>query len=175
VDWYSKIFELIDMRSFSNLWYWIVLAVVWSATSHRVIGVPFDMISRAQRRGGQLADDVEVLVAINVNRLLYIADTSGLWLMGLGTFLLAGCATLGFGYGVEFAQALFLIAAPLALVGLLSILLARRIRDEKAVGEHLYRRIRIHRVIVQVIGMISIFITAFWGMWQNMGTSALGG
>ncbi len=31
MDWYATVFELIDMRSFSNLWYWIALAVVWYA------------------------------------------------------------------------------------------------------------------------------------------------
>ena len=52
MDWYNVIFELIDMRSFSNLWYWIVLAVLWSTASHWVLSVPFDMISRAKRQGG---------------------------------------------------------------------------------------------------------------------------
>ncbi|MCE8470526.1 component of SufBCD complex, partial [Rhodovulum sulfidophilum] len=27
MDLYGKLFELIDMRSFSNLWYWIALAL----------------------------------------------------------------------------------------------------------------------------------------------------
>jgi hypothetical protein len=47
------VFEVIDMRSFSNLWYWIALAVLWSSTSHWVLGVPFDMIQRARRRAGR--------------------------------------------------------------------------------------------------------------------------
>ena len=32
MDWYLTLFEVIDMRSFSNLWFWIALAVptsVW--------------------------------------------------------------------------------------------------------------------------------------------------
>ena len=47
LDWYQSIFELIDMRSFSNLWYWIALAVMWSTASHWVLGVPWDMVIRA--------------------------------------------------------------------------------------------------------------------------------
>ncbi|MCU0909379.1 MAG: component of SufBCD complex, partial [Rhodobacteraceae bacterium] len=31
MDWYLTVFEVIDMRSFSNLWYWIGLAVLWSS------------------------------------------------------------------------------------------------------------------------------------------------
>ncbi|MBC7140794.1 MAG: hypothetical protein H5U18_01300, partial [Rhodobacteraceae bacterium] len=33
----------------------------------------------------------------------------------------------------------------------------------------------LHRVTVQVIGMISIFVTAFWGMLQNFNISILPG
>ncbi|MEM9756043.1 MAG: component of SufBCD complex, partial [Pseudomonadota bacterium] len=32
--------DVIDLRSFSNLWYWIVLAVFWSSASHWGLGVP---------------------------------------------------------------------------------------------------------------------------------------
>ncbi len=45
--------------SFSNLWYWIALAVMWSSTSHWVLGVPYDMIQRARREGGQAEADLE--------------------------------------------------------------------------------------------------------------------
>ena len=76
MDWYETVFELIDMRSFSNLWFWIALAAVWSTTSHWVLGVPFDMVARAERQGGQSETDLETLVHINVNRLLYIARVS---------------------------------------------------------------------------------------------------
>ena len=38
----------------------------------------------------------------------------------------------------------------------------------EADGEGVYRKLQLHRFIVQAIGMVSIFITAFWGMWQNM-------
>ena len=69
MDWLQIIFEVIDMRSFSNLWYWIALAVVWSTTSHWVLGVPYDMILRARRKGGQAMTDLEDIVRVNVNRL----------------------------------------------------------------------------------------------------------
>ncbi len=49
----TLIFDLIDMRSFSNLWYWIALAVTWSSTSHWVLGVPFDMVLRARRKAAR--------------------------------------------------------------------------------------------------------------------------
>jgi hypothetical protein len=65
LDWYENVFELIDMRSFSNLWYWIALAVVWSTASHWVLGVPFDLITRARRKGGVVEQDLKTLLRIN--------------------------------------------------------------------------------------------------------------
>ena len=57
-------FEVIDIRSFSNLWFWMVLAVMWSSASHRVIGIPYDMIQNAKRHGGQAERDLEALMQI---------------------------------------------------------------------------------------------------------------
>ena len=77
MDLFSIIFELIDLRSFSNLWYWIALAVLWSSASHWVLGVPFDMVGRAAKHGGEAAQDLQDAVRIQVNRLIYISDVSG--------------------------------------------------------------------------------------------------
>ncbi|WGW02949.1 component of SufBCD complex [Tropicibacter oceani] len=175
MDWYSTVFEVIDMRSFSNLWFWIVLAVVWSSASHWVLGVPFDMVARARRNGGQAEQDLEDLVRINTNRLLFIVDEAGLWLTALGSAFLTGLALTGFVYDVEMAQALFLLGFPLTLVGLLSIVSSRRIQNGEGEGEALWRRLRIHRTLVQFIGMASIFCTALWGMYQNLSAHVLGG
>ena len=175
LDWYSAVFELIDMRSFSNLWYWIALAVVWSSTSHWVIGVPWDMVQRAARHGGEAERDLEDMVRINCNRLLYIAGVSGLWLIGLASAFLTSLALLGFWYGIEFAQAVFLLAAPMIVVGALSLSTARRIHLQGLEGAPLRKRMHRHRIQIQIVGMIAIFVTALWGMYQNMSIGALGG
>ena len=41
-------------------------------------------------------------------------------------------------------------------------------------GEALIARLARHRLAVQVIGMIAIFVTAMWGMYQNLSIGALG-
>lgn len=174
MDWYHSVFELIDLRSFSNLWYWIMLAIAWSTTSHWVLGVPFDMIGRARRHGGQAADDLQALVRINVNRMLYIVHVSGIWLLAFTFFLLTALVTLGFWYWIEFAQALFMIVAPMTLVGVLTLRTAHKAAALTEGGEPLYRLLNRHRLIVQVIGMVSIFVTSLWGMWQNLQLGGLG-
>jgi len=166
LDWYETVFELIDMRSFSNLWYWIALAVVWSTSSHFVLGVPWDLVQRAKRQGGEAEVDLHDMVRVNVNRILYIADQAGLWLIGMTFFTLSSLAIIGFVYGSEFCQAVFLLAAPISLVLGLGVRSARAIRA--ADGEGLYERMHRHRFATQVIGMFSIFVTAMWGMYQNM-------
>jgi len=173
LDWYGTVFEVIDMRSFSNLWFWIMLAVVWSSTSHWVLGVPYDVVGRARRTGGQAARDLEDLVRINTNRLLFIADESGLWVVGIGSAFLSGAGILGFFYWVELAQAVFLLALPLTFVAFLSVHSARRIQAGENEGEALWRRLRTHRTVTQLIGVVSIFVTALWGMYMNLAVMLL--
>ena len=174
MDLTRTIFEVIDMRSFSNLWFWIALAVMWSTASHWVIGVPWDMVLRARRKGGQLQTDVEDLARIYVNRLLYIGRVSGTAVAVLVAGFLSGLWVLGFWYGMQFAQAVFLMAMPMSVIGLWSLRTAHRIEAGENQGEALYRRLRAHRRVVQGIGMVSILITAMWGMFQNMSMSVLG-
>ena len=168
MNWTNSLFEVIDMRSFSNLWFWIALAVVWSSVSHWVLGVPFDMIQRARKHGGQAEADLHDMVRINVNRLLYIGSVSGLVLLTSVSFFLTSMGIMAFWYDVEFAQAVFLLGLPMTMVGALSMSTANRIAHEQPQGEALYARLSRHRVITQFIGMISIFVTAMFGMYQNL-------
>ncbi len=174
MNWYQTVFELIDMRSFSNLWYWIALAVAWSTVSHWVLGVPYDVVLRARRDGGQAEEDFHDLLRVNINRITYIVRVSGVWLLALVCGLLTMLGLLAFWYWIEFAQAVFLLAFPMTLVGILSIRTAHKIIEHGEPGEALYTRMRRHRQATQVIGMASIFVTSIWGMYQNIGTGALG-
>ena len=142
MDWYKIVFELIDLRSFSNLWYWIMLGVVWSMASHWVLGVPFDMIVRARRHGGQTQQDLETLVRINTQRMLFITRTAGLWLVTVGCFVISVLAVLGFWYGIEFSQALLLLLFPLMLLLALSLRQARLIEAGAGLGIARERRRR---------------------------------
>ncbi len=168
MDLTKTLFDTISTRSFSSLWYWIVLAVAWSSASHYVMGVPYDMIQRARRQGGQALEDMEDLVRINVNRLIYIMEVSGVFLLGFVAFILTVLATLAIWYGVEFAQAVLLIAAPMTFVGWLGMRLAYRLAEEEPRAEALFKPLIRHRFWTQVVGMISIFVSAMYGMYKNL-------
>ena len=164
------------MRSFSNLWFWIALAVLWSSTSHWVLGVPWDMVLRARKKDAdaQSVIDLHDLVRINTNRILFIVRESGLLLAGFVSFILTFLGLTGFVYGKEISQALFLLGFPMTLVGGLSFLTARRIKRDGSENAALYKRLYRHRLMTQVIGMVAIFITAIWGMLQNLNIGVLG-
>lgn len=175
MTWQQTFFEFIDMRSFTNIWFWIALAVMWSSLSHYVMGVPFDMVTRARRHGGRAQHDLETLVHLQIDRRLHVAEVSGPWLVGFVTAGLTVLALLGFLYGMQLGQALFLLLMPASVVGLLSVLAARRLARMPLQGEALCSFIARQRMIVQAIGVVSIVITAGWAIWSIMNSSALGG
>ena len=119
--------------------------------------------------------DLEDLTRVNVNRLLYIGRVSGLWILGFSCFFLTSLAVLGFVYNVEFAQAVFFLGFPMSMVGLLSLSTARLIESEGFVVQLIHKRLSRHRIYTQIIGMVAIFCTALWGMYQNLSISILGG
>jgi len=167
---FDTIYSLIDMRSFSNLWYWIALAVIWSSASHWVLGVPFDMVLRARRKGGRAADDMVVLTRVNVARLLNIGRDAGVILAIVVSFLLSSLVVLGFVYGIEFAQAVALIFVPLSIVGLLSLRAAARLEPiltDTVTPETVAAALSRHRISIQAVGMVAITATAMWGMMMN--------
>ena len=174
VNWYQMLFDLIDMRSFSNLWYWIALGVIWSSASHWVLGVPYDMVYRARRERGQALDDLETLVRINVARMLHASRTYGSWLIGIVCFMVTVLALLAFLYDVEFAQAVLFLFVPLCILGYLSLRSSVRIEAGEGHGDALFRRLFRHRLSVQVLGMFSIFFTSLYGMYVNIQFNLLG-
>ena len=160
--------EMIDLRSFSNLWYWIALCVTWSSASHWVLGVPYDMVWRARREGGQALADLETMVRINTSRMLHYSRSRGPFLVGFVCFMLTALVLLGFVYGSEFSQALLLLFVPLCILGYLSLRAAMKVEAGEGQGEALYRRMFYTRISVQLLGMASIFVTSIYGMYVNM-------
>ena len=113
MDLRDAIFEMIDMRSFSNLWSWIGLAATWASAAYIIIGVPYSMLNRARRYGGQAEEDLASMVRLRVNRIVLVQGTAGAVAFGIGSFVLTALAMLGFVYDVEFCQAVFMLFLPL--------------------------------------------------------------
>lgn len=171
----GSVLQLIDPGSFGSLWFWIVVALAWSAVTHSTLGVPYDMVLRARRRGGIHMADLESLIDIQLRRRSQIMQAAGgtivlIWAAGVTLI-----ATLGFGYGIELAQALALLALPMSLVAALRARLVGRLLARDLRGEALCKALTWHRTGVQALGLVAILATTLWGMWFNLNARALGG
>jgi predicted MFS family arabinose efflux permease len=69
---------------------------------------------------------------------------------------------------VEFSQAVFLMVFPFCILVLLTAWTARKIHRNSERGQALIRRLNRHRQFTQLLGVASIFITAMYGMYQNL-------
>ena len=165
-------FEAIDLRSFSNLWFWIALAVLWATASHWIVGVPFDLVRRAATGEPQALSDMETLAQVHARRLTDIADAAGPVIVALLCFAITSMALAGLLYGLEFAQAVLLLLVPMTVVGAITLSAARRVPglDVADLGNLLHRT----RRTIQLVGILSIFVTSMWGMWVNLNVSVLG-
>lgn len=156
---------LIDFRTFSNIWYWLAVMVTWAVATHWVIGVPFDIVIRARRHGGQAAQDLEMLVAINLRRLLTLSGTPSVILVGIGAFVVTAAAMLGFVYGLELAQGLFCLVFPLVFVALLTWRSCQRLALDQQTGPALIRALVRLRFWIQLIAITALFCTALLGIY----------
>lgn len=175
MDSYDSVFQLIDLRSFSSLWYWIVVAVFWSRVTHSTFGVPFDMVLRARRKGGQHVEDLQAMVAIQIRRRATILNAAGATIVLLWATGLSALVVLGFAYRLELAQALALLLVPATLVAMLRLRLLVRLGRAELAGEALCKALTWHRTGVQIMGLLAILVTTLWGMWFNLNVRALGG
>ena len=167
---WKLITQMVDMRSFSSLWFWLAIAVYWSLSSHWVLGVPQDMIHRARRIGSAAVSDLETLVRINSQRILFYARESTVALIGIAAFILTVLGILAVLYRIELAQALLCFFIPAVLQILLSIRTSRLIEGGEGMGDAMFRRLFRHRITIQVLGMLAIFVTGLYGMYHNLVT-----
>ena len=165
---YESVFDVIDLRSFSSVWYWIVVVSVWSGASHFTLGVPYDMVRRARGDHACARRDMERLAEIHARRRLGLAAEAGpIGIAVLSAFVTA-LAVLGFLYDLELAQAILLIVAPLLGLWFLDQRTARAIVERRLSGADLARRLRRLRWRNWTVGLLAILATSIWGMWWNL-------
>lgn len=152
-------FSLFRYESFFSVWYWVLTVTVWVIVCQRTLGVPHDMVLRADRLP-RVAERVDLLARIGAERLAGIGTSFGAPLAAACGFGLAGLGGLGYLYGVEAAKASFVLLAPLAAVGLGGFELARDVVDQGLTGAALRRRLSRRRAINQGIAILAILTAA---------------
>lgn len=171
---FQTLLSTIDLRSFSNVWFWIVLVVAWSSFTSTLLGIPADMVYRARRQGGQAMIDLETMALLQAQRRQNLLRQSGPFSAAIWTGLLTTSVVLGFVYWLELGQALSLLLIPLALGHLSGLPLIRRIAQGTLGGESLLRAIRWHRFWMMMLGLFAIMVTTLWGMFYNVVVPVLG-
>lgn len=151
------------------MWFWIAFAGFWTVATRRVMGVPFDLLLAAQK-DPRAADDVMWLARFDVRRRLDVPPLHRVIVVGLSAFALSALLALA-ASGLEAAQALFLIAAPYALVEVLRLRLAYRLADMQPDAKTLVQTLIWHRIAVQAVAAMSVFLTILWGAWRNLSLS----
>lgn len=173
LDGYATIAAMIDLRAFSSLWYWVVVAGFWILAGRRVLDMPVDMLTRAHGWGGAAGEEFDRLAGIAIPRVLRRARELGPWLLALAGFALALVLGLGFGYGLELGQAAGFLLLPLVLIRLMEVQTARRLEHGPR-GAEMQSLLLWHRFRIQLLGLVFILLTAFWGAWRTMTVGALG-
>lgn len=187
---FDGVISLLDSRSFGTIWFWLVLIGMWSATGRNVLGVPAEVLTRARQaqRGGdhEGAAVVTLLDWLSLSLPRWrIGQREGAVFLGVATFLLTSLAILGFGYGLEMAQALTLLLVPFAMLFWMRVLLARRLiplmlagqdgqRPVAGVGAEAVRQMLVHRRLVSGLSIAAVAATALWGtLWSLMNPNGL--
>lgn len=132
--------DVLDTRSFSSIWYWLMLTLLWTWVGRGALGIPSDLVAAVRRHtpkagtvAPQVAPDqhmaVPELTAGPARESLLLLDwlslvlprwrldtRDGVVLLALAAFGLTLLAGLGFVHGRQTGQALFLLLAPLTLL-----------------------------------------------------------
>lgn len=180
----AGLIEALDTRSFSSVWYWLILTVTWTWVSRGALGIPPELVRSLHRRRAEPVgtEDSAALRLLDWVSLVaprwQLMQDDGVVLLAVSSFVLSMLAGLGFLYGLELAQAMLLLVAPLMLLGWLRIRLAARLRVTLAEAEagrlsvdeaaaQMARRITGHMRATLVLSGIAVGTAAIWGtIWM---------
>lgn len=157
----GSLLEFLKAHSFSSPWFWALFAVTWGIVLRRILGIPSDVAKGAFFGEPQALLEFDGLAEFKSKRLLryrrYVTPVS----IGIAFFALSGILVLGFFYGFELAQALFLLAAPLGITLWIRYNAATQILDKGLEGEalrRLYLRVRFRTQITAVCGIAATLL-----------------
>jgi hypothetical protein len=152
---------MLDPGAFDSLWYWLFVVLFWGQATARVLGVPVAVIDRAAAGDADAAAEGAPMLARECARRGADAAHPRPWQGAVMGFGLALLAVLGFGYGLEIAQAAVLILGPAALGTLRE---AALMRDIASLGDGAppWPLMRAHRLRMRALAILSVAAAALW-------------
>lgn len=164
---------ILDFHSYWNVWFWLIVVMSWSVSAHFTFGVPHDLVQAADRRGGIWAEQVDQLARIHLHRIVELFDRGGAWIAAGAGFVLSVIGTFGWFVDFEFARALFVVAVPHVILGILSVRRAFQLYEADLSGEPLRRALKRWRFWTQVMGLFAIAGTATCAVIETLSTMTL--
>ena len=161
------IFATIEQANFESAWYWLLLICEWSILSNRIYGVPATTILRAKKLPAAL-EDVEDLFSLFLRRFHRSVPKRVEFYFGAAAFLMGLMTTVAWGYDNALAQALFILVAPLILIGLWSFFDLQRPHLANLSGQELRKFLLRRRFKIQVFGLVWITASVFWGTYVTL-------
>lgn len=175
------ILALLDSRSFASIWFWLLLALVWTLAARRIAGVPSEIVQAAVKIPEVGPDHPAALLLLDWLSLTLprwrLTPIEGAVFLFAATFAMSALLLLGFLYGLEMAQALVLLVLPFLLLFPAELRLARRLSgiiDAAAGGDvavnpaalQAARLMRRHRLLVTAVSVLVVALTAWRGaLW----------
>lgn len=117
---------ILDARSFTSIWYWMGLALIWSLVTRNALGIPATVVQRARHKEGAPRQELLAWLRLTLPR-WRMSGAEGMFLSAAIGFALASFWVLGFRYGMQLAQALVVLLGPLVVLLMLRIRLAARL------------------------------------------------
>lgn len=170
VQTFAFLIEIMSLRSFISVWFWVVVAIFWTSVCNQVLGVAYDMIAAAKRGDGKMAQDVAVIATIGARQSLAVADPLSLF---VAYFAVASCLTAGFLLGSEIFAASSFIALPWLILGGLRRKTALYVLEHSDRVDLVLARLIKHRKITHYWAILFIFLTALYGLGHAFTYSVL--
>ena len=159
-----------DDHAFFSVWYWLLTAVFWSMATFFTHGVPWDLLRRALRHGGEEAEICDRYARACLIRIDAGVARWGAVSGALAGFVLAAMAVMGLVARSELALGLLMMLGPASLLFALQCAEARRLVphlpqiDPQQLLELLLRR----RASNRLWGMFAITLSVGLLGWLNL-------
>ena len=163
-----ELIKFLNANSFNNVWFWVLVSIIWLKSINSTFGVTISQIQKAQISGGSALIDIETIILINSRRRTEYINRFGLWIISIGMFLLSATATLGFWFSYELMQASTFLLVKLYYSYFSTLSLASKIKTKKLIGTDLCKAYLRCKNQKQFFGLLIILFISFFSSYYSI-------
>jgi hypothetical protein len=160
--------EIMTANGFNNLWYWLLVSVIWVRAIRWSMGIPSYMMRAARGGDEQAKVDALGLMDISIRTATREFNQFGTALVLLTCFVMASFATMGFWNDVAVLQGLFFIGFPIVVLGGLELKLSYRLQKQPVEWDELSRIYRRHFWLKVALAAFFIFSSMLWVLYLEI-------